>query len=154
MKERTIIEHVEELGYELKPGRCIVVKRAPETIPLALIEFATQDLHWQTLCVCERELVIFELTMFFKRGSLRVIDFDDIRATSVETADGGMSRRITITLGDEEIVLNAQREETSAWRTSGVYGSWHAANLPAVVKLIEQLGSPARGASANAESEC
>lgn len=154
MKEQTIIEHVEELGYELKPGRCIVVKRAPETIPLALFEFATQDLHWQTLCLCEHEIVIFELTMFFKRGSLRVIDYDDIRAVSVETADQGMSRRITITLNDEEIVLNAQREETSAWRTSGVYGSWHAANLPTVVKLIEQLGSPAQDTSETPVEGC
>lgn len=144
MNEKTIREHAASLGYDLKPNGCIVVKRAPETAPLALIEFATQDIRWQVLCLCEHEIVLLTLspyTLGLKRGSFRVISYDDVRAASVESADQGMSRRIVITLDDEELVLNAQREETSALRTSGMFGAWHAENLPTVTKFIGSLGT-------------
>lgn len=150
MNEKTIRKHAASLGYDLKPNGCIVVKRAPETAPLALIEFATQDIRWQVLCLCEHEIVLLTLspyTLGLKRGSFRVISYDDVRAASVESADQGMSRRIVITLDDEELVLNAQREETSALRTSGMFGAWHAENLPTVTKLIGSLGTPAEEGS-------
>lgn len=151
MKEQAIQEYAASLGFNPKPNGCIVVKRAPETAPLALIEFATQDIRWHVLCLCEHEIVLLALnsyTLSLKRGSFRVISYDDVRAASVESTDQGMSRRIVITLDDEQLVLNAQREETSALRTSGLLGSWHAENLPSATKLIKSLGTsiPAEGA--------
>lgn len=146
MNEQKIQTYVAERGYALKPHGCIIVKRAPETVPLALIELATQNIRWQVLCLCEHELVLITLsehTLSLKRGSFRAIDYDDVRAVSVETADAGMTRRIVITLDDEELVLNAQREETSMVRTTGMFGAWHAENLPVAVKLLEGLGTPA-----------
>ncbi len=147
MKEQKVYDFVRSLGCEPLEHGAIVVKRAPETIPLAIAEFVTQSAPWKILCLCRAEIVVVSLGEMGlglkKNASYRVISHDDVRGVSVELADGGMSRRIAIDLDDEEIVLNAQHEATSALRTSSLFGTWHAKNLPAVMAALESLGTPA-----------
>ena len=142
MKEQKIIDYVRSVGFEPKEHGCIVVKRAPETIPLAIAKMFTESNAYRALCLCEHEMVfvpLHDLMGLDKRGSYRVISYDNIRKASVELVDAGMTRRITLLLDDEELVLNAQHESTSALRTSGAWGSWHSNNLPYVIKEITAL---------------
>ncbi|MBM6905322.1 hypothetical protein H6A29_03625 [Collinsella tanakaei] len=57
-----------------------------------------------------------------------------------------MTRRIRITTDEGDVLLNAQHESTSGLRTSGLWGSWHAANLPHACDEICRMGSDAKEA--------
>ena len=158
MKEQKIYDRVRELGREPLPHAAIVVTRAPETVPLAVAEFFTKTNRYRALVVCADAIALLPLDDIWglkRSGSYRVIDREDIRATGVSLADAGMTRRITIDLPDEELVLNAQHESTSSLRTSGMWGAWHAENLPRVLELIEEMGAQrGRRAADAAEPAC
>lgn len=143
MKEQKIYDYVRTLGREPLEHGAIVVTRAPETIPLAVARFLTQSNRYRALVLCTDAIALVPLDEVWgikKNSGCRIIALDDIHAAHAELADAGMTRRIIIDADDDELVLNAQHEETSALRTSGLWGSWHARNLPDVVARIEELG--------------
>lgn len=143
MKQEKLATFVNELGFTMKDHGAIIVKRTPEGIPQEVIEFLTKTDRYSSLCLCENEMVLVRLSEVFgiKRDSYRVIAYDDIRKVQVETADGGMTRHIKIFLDDELISLNAQHETTSGLRTSGLWGAWHAENLPYVVERLQEINN-------------
>ena len=148
MKQEKLSSFVHELGFTMRDHGAIIVKRAPVGIPQEVIEFFTKTDRYSALCLCVNEMVIVSLSEVsgLKRDSYRVIAYDEVRASKVKIADGGMTRRIVISLDDELLDLNAQHESTSGVRTSGLWGAWHAQNLPAVSQFIETLGTPAQEA--------
>ena len=79
-------------------------------------------------------------------ASYRCISREDILSADTELADAGMTRRIRITTDEGDVLLNAQHESTSGLRTSGLWGSWHAANLPRACDEICRMGSGAKEA--------
>lgn len=148
MKEQKIYERVRKLGHEPIEGTAIIVSRTPESILRSVVEFATQADRFELLVCCEDAILIFKLnnlTNFIRTSaSYRCIAREDILGASVERADAGMTRRIRIATDEGDILLNAQHEATSALRTSGLWGAWHAANLPRAVAEIEAMGQAAR----------
>lgn len=154
MKEQKIYEHVRELGHEPIEGTAVIVSRTPENPVAAAIEFAKQTDRFGLLVCCEDCLLLFRLNNLTnnikKSTNYRLIACEDVLDTSVELADAGMTRRIRIATDEGDILLNAQHEATSALRTSGLWGAWHAANLPRAVAEIEAMGQAAREAAKGA----
>lgn len=140
MKEQKIYDRVRELGREPIEGTAIIVTRTPESVLHAAIEFAMQTDRFELLVCCEDAILLFRLdnlTNSIRTSSPALaIPRENIRATSITTADAGMTRRIRIVTDHEELLLNAQHEITSALRTSGLWGAWHAANLPHACDVI------------------
>lgn len=152
MKEQRIYDRVRELGHEPIEGTAIIVSRTPDGILQAAIEFAMQTDRFELLVCCTDAVLIFRLDNLANgirtSAPALVIPRDGIRAASVTTADAGMTRRIRIVTDSEEILLNAQHETTSAVRTSGLWGAWHAANLPRTCDEISHMGTAAHDAPA------
>lgn len=152
MKEQKIYDHVRRLGHEPIEGTAIVVTRAPESILKGVVEFATQAERFGLLVCCEDAVLVFRLNSLTNdirtSASYRSIAREDVLDASVELADAGMTRRIRITTDEGDVLLNAQHEATSALRTSGMWGGWHAANLPRACEEIGRMGVSAsmRGA--------
>ena len=144
MKEQKVYERVRELGHEPIEGTAIIVTRAPESILQSVIEFATQADRFGLLVCCEDVILVFKLNNLANdirtSASYRCVAREDVLGTSVELADAGMTRRIRISTVEDDIVLNAQHEATSALRTSGLWGSWHAVNLPRACEKICRMG--------------
>ena len=143
MKEQKIYDHVRGLGHEPIEGTAIVVTRTPESVLKGVIEFATQEL----LVCCEDAVLLFRLDNLANgirtSASYRRIAREDVLGASVGPADAGMTRRIRISTAGGDVVLNAQHEATSALRTSGLWGSWHATNLPHACEEISRIGDVA-----------
>ena len=147
MKEQKIYDHVRGLGHEPIEGTAIVVTRTPESVLKGVIEFATQADRFELLVCCEDAVLLFRLDNLAKgirtSASYRRIAREDVLGASVGPADAGMTRRIRISTAGGDVVLNAQHEATSALRTSGLWGSWHAANLPRACEEIGRMGASA-----------
>lgn len=144
MKERKIYDHVRRLGHEPIEGTAIIVTRTPESVLKGVIDFVTQADRFELLVCCEDAVLLFRLDSLAndirRSASHCVIAREDVLGASVEPADAGMTRRIRISTTEGDLVLNAQHEATSALRTSGLWGSWHAANLPRACKEIGRMG--------------
>lgn len=147
MKEQKVYDRVRKLGHKPIEGTAIIVTRAPESILQSVIEFATQADRFGLLVCCEDAILIFKLNNLTNdirtSASYRCIAREDILAASAELADAGMTRRIRIVTDEGEVLLNAQHEATSGLRTSGLWGGWHAANLPRACEEIRRMGAPA-----------
>lgn len=145
MKERKVYERVRELGHEPIEGTAIIVTRTPESILQSVVEFATQADRFGLLVCCEDAILVFKLNNLTngirKSASYRCIAREDVLDASTELADAGMTRRIRIVTDEGDVLLNAQHEATSALRTSGLWGAWHAENLPRACEEISRMGT-------------
>ena len=145
MKEHKIYDQVRELGDEPIEGTAIIVTRTPESVIQGVIDFAKQADRFELLVCCEDAILLFGLNNLTNDirtpASYRRIARTDIRNASVELADAGMTRRIRIVTDEGDVLLNAQHEATSALRTSGLWGAWHAENLPRACEEISRMGT-------------
>ena len=145
MKEQKVYERVRELGHEPIEGTAIIVTRTPESILQSVVEFATQADRFGLLVCCEDAILVIKLNNLTndirKSASYRCIAREDVLDASTELADAGMTRRIRVTTDEGDILFNAQHEATSALRTSGMWGAWHAENLPRACEEISRMGA-------------
>lgn len=150
MKEQKIYDRVRSLGHEPIEGTAIIVTRTPESILQGVVEFAMQTDRFELMACAEDAVLLFKLNNLTNdirtSASYRCISREDILSADTELADAGMTRRIRITTDEGDVLLNAQHESTSGLRTSGLWGSWHAANLPHACDEICRMGSDAKEA--------